>query len=78
MLAPQRRPNHARNTEVGLVKFPQLDELVDDGLLLRDAVHFRNKARIVHHSGDIKVANEGKEDDESQVEPPVGLLNRYA
>jgi hypothetical protein len=75
MLTPQRCPNHARNTKVGLVKLPQPDELVDDGLLLRDAIHFRHEPWILHHRGDIKVADQGEEDNESQVEPPVGFFD---
>jgi hypothetical protein len=57
VLTPQRRPDHARNTKVGLVKLPQLDELVNDGLLLRNAVHLWHETGVLHHGGDVKVPN---------------------
>lgn len=50
VLAPQRGPNHARNTEIGLVKLPQRQKVINDGLLLGNAIHLGHKAWIVSHA----------------------------
>ena len=59
MLASQRSPDHARNTKVGLVKLPETNQLVDDGLLFRNAIHLGNKSWIVHHAPDVEPCRQG-------------------
>lgn len=57
MLAAERGPDHACNTEVGLIKLPQLKQLINDGLLLGDAIHLGDETGIVAHSGGIEVGS---------------------
>ena len=75
VLAPQRRPDHARHAEVALVELPLADQLVDDGFLLGDALHLGDEARVVGHGAAVEVAHEGEAGAEAEVEPPVGFAS---
>ena len=71
MFAPEWRPDHAGDAKVGLVKLPQGKELVDDFLLLGDAVELWNKPRVINHSCDVKVRYKPIEHHEDKVEDGV-------
>jgi hypothetical protein len=71
MLTPERRADHACHAEVGLVKFPQLDKLINDGLLLCNAAQLGHKAWIVNHADDVEVARKPIENDEGDIEKIV-------
>ena len=63
MLASQRSPDHARNTKIGLVELPETNQLVDDGLLFRNAIHLGDKSRIVDHAPDVEPCRQGNRSD---------------
>ena len=67
MLAPKRRADHACRAEVRLVKLPGADEVIDNGLLLGNSVHLRDKAGVVHHGRDVEVGSHSQEGSETQV-----------
>lgn len=58
MLTSQGRPDHTLDAEIGLVKLPGRNQLVDDGLLLRNSVQLWHEARIAHHTAVIKPRTE--------------------
>jgi hypothetical protein len=68
MLASQRRADHARNTEMRLVILPLADQLIDDGLLLGNAVEFRYKARVIDHGPDVEESCKAEENGEEKIE----------
>ena len=70
VLTSQRPPDHARNTKVGIIELPQADQLIDDGLLLSDAVHFWHKARVINHASDVEPACQGSKEGEGKVPKP--------
>lgn len=76
VLASQRRSNHARNTEVGFVILPLREQLVNDSLLLRNAVHLGHEARVVSHAGDVEIRRQaigdGKKDVKEQMAVTLG------
>lgn len=67
VLTPERRANHASNTKVRLIELPETDELIDNSLLLRNAVQFRHETRIIHHACRVEVCREAKQGDKHQV-----------
>ena len=71
VLAAERLPDHARHAEVVLVKLPQAQELVDDGLLFGDAVQFGDIARVKYHTGRIKVDRQTERAGKEKVEQGV-------
>ena len=71
VLASQRCPDHACDTEVGLVKFPHSEQLLDNGLLLGNAVEFGDKSWIEDHGRGIKVRRNSIQYHEEQVEEPM-------
>lgn len=64
MLAPKRSANHACDAEVGLVKLPQSNQLIDDGLLFSDAAHLGHKAGVFDHAEDVEVCRESEKSGE--------------
>lgn len=76
VLASQGRSNHARNTKVGLVKLPLRKQLIDNSLLLRNAIHLGHEAGIVSHAGNVEIrceaVKDGKDDVEEQVAVALG------
>jgi len=73
MLAPKRRSDHARNTEVGVVEFPKSDEFVNHGLLLSDAVQFGHKTWVVTHTPDVKPGAEREGDGKRKIREPSSV-----
>lgn len=55
VLASERRPHHALNTEVLVVKLPKTQELIDDSLLLAPATRFWDKPGVLDHAQDVEV-----------------------
>jgi len=55
VLASERRSNHARSTEVLVVKLPKTQELVDNSLLLAPATRLWDKAGVLDHAQDVEV-----------------------
>jgi len=70
MFASQWSSDHARNTKVGLIKLPEADQLVDNGLLFGDSIELRHETRIVDHTPDIKPGAQGIGEDERKVHQP--------
>jgi hypothetical protein len=68
VFASQRCSNHASNTKVGFIKFPQAEELINNSFLLGNAVQLGNEARIKQHAGYIKVARHAIRSQEEEVE----------
>jgi hypothetical protein len=68
MLASKRSLNHARNTKVGLIILPLGNKSINDGLLLRDALHLWDESRIISHACDVEVQSEAEEDRKKEVE----------
>jgi len=68
VLAPDRRPNHARNAKIGLIKLPQRKQLVNDSLLLSDAVESWHKAGVGTHCGDVIKHHESVQDCKHEIE----------
>jgi hypothetical protein len=60
MLAPQGHSDHARDTEILIIKFPNAQQLIDDCLLLRETTKFGDVARLIKHGTEIEVAAESK------------------
>ena len=73
VLASERRPDHARDAEMALVVLPLADQLVDDGLLLGDAVELGHEAGVVDHGAGVEEAGEGIEDGEQKVPEPCSV-----
>lgn len=67
MLAAQRCTDHTRYAKVRLVILPFLNEVVDDGLLLSDAVQFRDEPRVIDHGTGVEESSESKGYREDQV-----------
>ena len=68
VFAPQRRPDHAGNAKVGIVKLPCRDEVVDDGLLLGDPIHLGHEPGVIRHTPDVKPRREADKDGAEEVE----------
>lgn len=68
VFAPKRCSYHARNTKVGLVILPLLEQVVNDGSLLGDAIQLGHEAGIISHARDIEEGGEAVQDGEHQVE----------
>jgi hypothetical protein len=58
VLASEWRPDHAGYAKVGLIKLPQAQKFIDNGLLLCNTVHFWNESRVKYHAGCIKVSTQ--------------------
>ena len=56
-----------------LVKLPQSDQLVDDGLLLRDAAQLGHEARVLDHAEDVEVGREPEENGKEHVEQQMAV-----
>jgi DNA-directed RNA polymerase subunit H (RpoH/RPB5) len=67
MFASQGHSDHARDTEVLIIKFPEAQQLIDDCLLLRETTKFGDVARLVKHSAGIEIATESKTSGEQYV-----------
>ena len=67
VLASQRCTDHTRDAEVGLVEFPHSQQVVNDSLLLGNAVEFGDKPRVEDHGGRIEVRGESVKNQEEQV-----------
>ena len=68
VLAPQRRPDHAGNAKVVLVKLPCRDEVVDDGLLFGDPIHLGHEPGVIRHAPDVEPRREADKDGAEEVE----------
>jgi hypothetical protein len=66
--ASEGSADHTSNAEVGLVKLPQAEKIVDDSLLLGNPIEFRDKARVEQHAGRIEVSRRGINSCEKEVE----------
>ena len=64
VLASQRCTDHTRDAKVGLVEFPHSQQVVNVGLLLGDAVEFRDKPRVKDHRGGVEVCGEAVKNEE--------------
>lgn len=73
VLAPKRRPDHARDTKVGFVVLPLLDELIDNSLLLGDTVQLGNKTRIINHGAHVEEGGHGEEYGKQEI-PKIGPI----
>lgn len=73
MLTSEWCADHASHTEVVLIILPQLQQLVNGGLLLRDTVEPRYKAWLKNHCRGIKVCCQPKKNGKHQVEQEMGL-----
>lgn len=60
VLTPERRADHASNTEVRLVELPEADEIINDSLLLRNAIQFRHEAWIVYDACCVEIGGEAE------------------
>jgi len=70
VFASQWRPDHARNAEMGFVILPLADQLIDDGLLLSDAVHLWHKTRVLNHAPDVEKCRHAVEHGKEKIEQP--------
>lgn len=68
VLASQRRPDHAGDAKVGLVKLPSRNQVVDDGFLLGDAVHLGHEPRVVRHTPNVEPRREADEDGTEKID----------
>lgn len=73
MLASKRRLNHASNTKVGLVVFPLSKELINNSLLLSNAVHLGNKTGVVSHACNVEVHCKAEKEGKKEVEYAVAF-----
>jgi ribosomal protein L35AE/L33A len=71
VLASKRRSNHTDDAEVGIVVFPGLEKVVNDGFLLGNAIHFRHKAWVVSHGSDIEKGRRSKSGSEGEIQKRV-------
>lgn len=68
MFASQRRSNHACNTEIGLIKLPRGQQLINHSPLLRNAVQFRDESGVKSHAGRIKKRRETEKRSKDEVQ----------
>lgn len=61
MLASQRPSYHAEDTEIGFIKFTQLEELIDDTFLTIAATCFGDKTWVLFHRSEIEIPAEAVE-----------------
>ena len=73
VLASQRSPDHAVHAKVRLVVLPLTDQLVDDGLLLSNAIQLGYEARIINHRSDIEEGCGAKQGSENEVPKPSAV-----
>lgn len=73
MLAPQGCPDHALNTKVRLIVLPKTDEFIDNGFLLRNAVHLRHKAWVEGHTAVVKPSAQADEDSKTEIREQVAI-----
>lgn len=78
VFAAERGPDRAGDAEVGIVELPLPEQLVDDDLLLGDAVHLGYETGIGAHAQGVEVGAESGADTEDDVEPPVRVAGGYA
>ena len=71
VLAPKGRACHAGDAKVVLVIFPGPQQLINDGLLLSDAIELWHKPRLESHAGGVEVRRQPKEGYKGQVQQDV-------
>lgn len=71
MLTPERSAYHAGHAEIGFVELPELNKLINNGLLLRNAVELWDEAGIVDHTRYVEIRGQTQEEGKCQVENPV-------
>ena len=71
VLASQRCPDHARYTKVRLVEFPHSQQLLNNGLLLGNAIEFGDESRIENHRRRIEVCRDPVKNNEEEIEKPM-------
>jgi hypothetical protein len=67
MFATQWSADHARGAKVSVVKLPQPDEIINNGLLLSNAVELGYETRIENHAGGVEIGRHGNEECEREV-----------
>ena len=67
VLAPQRRPDHAGHAEMRFVVLPLADQVVDEGLLLGDAVELGHETGVVDHGSGVEEGREAVGDGEQEI-----------
>ncbi len=78
MLAPQRRSDHASDTEMRLVVLPLVDQFVDHGLLLRNTIELRYKPRVINHGSDVEKARKDVDKSKQKVPQPCPICGASA
>lgn len=68
VLTPEGPSDHAGYTEVLVIEFPQLQQLVNDCLLLSAASKLRHVSRISDHAGYIEVCTKSVTENKKDVE----------
>lgn len=68
VLASQRCSDHTLNTEIRLIITPQTNKLINDGLLLRDAVHLGHKTWVEDHATIIEPSTQSEREPMAKVQ----------
>lgn len=71
VLASKRRPDHTRDAKVGLVVLPLLEQLVDGGALLGDAVQPGHESGVASDARDEEKRGQTEQGGEDQVQDIV-------
>ena len=72
VLASQGHADHTWNAKVRLVKFPQAQKFIDDGLLLSEAAKLRDEPWFVEHRAKVEISAKGIRNSESNIAERVG------
>lgn len=65
----QWHPDHASNTKILVIIFPEAQKLVDDFLLFCEATELRNITRFIEHCAEVEVAAKSQINPEYEVCP---------
>ena len=68
MLTPQRPARHARHAEMAVIEHAFLQKLFNNRFLGGSRRRLGNEARVHEHGFGVEVGDEGKEDEEDEVE----------
>lgn len=77
VLAAKRRPNHTLNAEILIVKFPEIQQLCDNYLLLDSAARFGHIAWILCHADYIKVTAQSVYNPKDKIEYEMSAPSGY-
>jgi hypothetical protein len=74
VFTPQRSSNHTTDAEVGLVKLPKANELIDDSFLLSHAIQLWHKSGIIRHADVVEIGTKAVEEGKRKIRKPVLMV----